>query len=58
MNNSINNQGRKYFNTKMVAEKTLIPAKTWELWRRTGYGPPYIRVGKRVLYEDSVTFSP
>lgn len=50
-------QGRTYSDTRKIANKTLIPAKTWELWRRTGFGPEYIRIGKRVLYDEATVIA-
>jgi predicted DNA-binding transcriptional regulator AlpA len=30
-----------------------ISAKTLERWRAEGYGPDYVRVGRRILYRSS-----
>ena len=27
-----------------------IPPRTYERWRRTGLGPPYLRLGNRIRY--------
>ncbi|WP_141872071.1 helix-turn-helix transcriptional regulator [Microbacterium saperdae] len=36
-----------------LAHTLQIPARTLEDWRTRSYGPPFIRVGKRVRYRAS-----
>jgi hypothetical protein len=39
--------------TKGLSDRTGIPAKTYENWRSLKKGPPYYKVGARVLYDDA-----
>ena len=47
-----------YMTTDEVAERFRTVAATVRWWRHAGYGPPSIKVGKRVLYavEDVEAF--
>ncbi len=38
---------------RRLAEDTDIPERTWERWRLTGKGPPFLRLGRRVAYRVS-----
>ena len=49
--------GRSYLDTNAISDFSTIPVKTLELYRRTGNGPEYIRIGKRVVYELSVVIA-
>lgn len=37
--------------TEELTELAPFPPQTWRRWRSTGFGPPYIKVGNRVLYD-------
>jgi hypothetical protein len=39
--------------TKGLAERVGLPAKTFENWRSLNKGPPYYKLGGRVLYDDA-----
>ena len=41
--------------TKGQAERLGITPKTLENWRSLGKGPPYFKLGSRVLYDDVET---
>lgn len=45
----------KLRNTAEVEEITGVPAATLRYWRHKDFGPPSVRLGKRVFYrEDDV----
>ena len=39
-----------YLDTNETADLVRRPASTLAYWRQRGEGPPYAKVGKRVLY--------
>jgi predicted DNA-binding transcriptional regulator AlpA len=39
--------------TRGCAERIGIKAKTLDNWRSTGGGPPYYKIGGRVVYDDA-----
>jgi len=39
-----------YLDTNETADLVRRPASTLAYWRHRGEGPPYAKVGKRVLY--------
>ena len=41
---------RAYLTSKEVADRWRLSDKTMANWRHAGKGPPFIRVGSRVLY--------
>jgi predicted site-specific integrase-resolvase len=41
---------RAYLTSKEVADRWRLSDQTLANWRHAGKGPPYIRVGARVLY--------
>lgn len=41
---------RAYLTSKEVADRWRLSDKTLANWRHAGKGPPFIRVGSRVLY--------
>lgn len=41
---------RAYLTSKEVADRWRLSDQTMANWRHTGKGPPFIRVGSRVLY--------
>ncbi|MEM4406875.1 MAG: helix-turn-helix domain-containing protein [Candidatus Methanomethylicaceae archaeon] len=43
----------KYITEKELSEIISIAPQTLRNWRHQGYGPPYIKVGRRVLYKLS-----
>ena len=43
----------EYLTTEQVARLTGIPVKTLEGYRRRGMGPPYVKIGRRILYPIS-----
>ena len=40
----------EYLTTKELGQKCRAPEATVRYWRHIGYGPPSIKVGRRVLY--------
>ena len=38
-------------NTQQIAERLGISVRTLENWRLVGSGPPYHKLGSRVLYD-------
>lgn len=40
----------RYLTTAEVAERFRAPPETIRWWRYTGYGPPSVKAGVRVLY--------
>jgi DNA-binding transcriptional MerR regulator len=38
---------------KVVARRLRISPRTLQNWRWRGYGPPFLKIGKRVLYSES-----
>lgn len=42
---------RKYLTTIEAAELLALSPRTLEKWRLTGEGPPYFKLGRRVVYE-------
>lgn len=47
---AIKENGKKFFNSKELADRWRLSEQTLANWRSAGKGPPYIRVGNRVLY--------
>lgn len=45
-------EGIKLRSTADVAEMTGIPEATWRYWRHIGYGPPSVKLGRRVYYRE------
>lgn len=43
----------EYLTTRQVSEMLKVSVDTLEMKRATGKGPPYLRAGRRVLYERS-----
>ena len=41
---------RQYLTSKEVADRWRLSDQTLANWRSAGKGPPFIRVGSRVLY--------
>ena len=41
---------RAYLTSKEVADRWRLSDQTMANWRHAGKGPPFIRVGSRVLY--------
>lgn len=39
--------------TRAQAERIGLAPKTLDNWRSTGGGPPYYKIGGRVLYDDA-----
>jgi len=39
-----------FMTTSDLAERLKTPQSTVRYWRYTGYGPPGLKVGRRVLY--------
>ena len=39
-----------YIDDRELARRTGIAAKTWQRWRGESEGPPYSKLGRRVLY--------
>jgi hypothetical protein len=39
-----------YITTTQLADRTSVAASTWTKRRLTGDGPPFVRVGSRVIY--------
>ena len=45
-----------FLTAKQLADQIQRPERTLEHWRRTGFGPHFTRLGRRVLYPaDGVT---
>lgn len=42
----------RYFTTAQAAERLFSKVRTLERWRQTGFGPVYVKLGKRVLYSE------
>lgn len=42
----------KLRSTADVASMTGIPEATWRYWRHIGYGPPSVKLGRRVYYRE------
>ncbi len=42
---------KTYVDTNQLAAQTGIAASTWEKRRLSGDTPPYLKIGKRVLYD-------
>jgi DNA-binding transcriptional MerR regulator len=42
--------GRRYLLTIQLSERWKVSARTLEQWRWKGIGPPYLKIGGRVLY--------
>lgn len=40
----------EYLTTSQLAERFQTPESTVRYWRHTGYGPPGVKIGRRVLY--------
>ena len=40
-------------NTQQVAEKLNLPASTLRYWRCAGLGPPYVKLGGRIKYDEA-----
>jgi hypothetical protein len=40
----------EYVDDRQLAQRTPIARATWQAWRVRKEGPPYARVGRRVLY--------
>tara|TARA_Y100000310_G_C20547942_1_gene746557 strand:+ start:153 stop:419 length:267 start_codon:yes stop_codon:yes gene_type:complete len=36
-----------------AARELHLSERTLECWRATGYGPPFVKIGRRVLYQKS-----
>lgn len=43
----------RFLSTKEAARLVLLSHRTLEEWRLTGFGPPFIKAGRRVLYKVS-----
>jgi predicted DNA-binding transcriptional regulator AlpA len=39
--------------TKPAAERIGLKQKTFENWRCNGNGPPFYKIGSRVVYDDA-----
>jgi predicted DNA-binding transcriptional regulator AlpA len=46
---------KRLLTTKELAEKFQLPEKTLADWRSRGIGPPYMKMGKHVRYEDEAS---
>ena len=44
------NEERAYLTSKELADRWRLSDQTLANWRHAGKGPPFIRVGARVLY--------
>jgi len=33
--------------------RTPWPEATWRYWRHRGYGPPAVRIGRRIFYREA-----
>jgi hypothetical protein len=42
----------RYYTTAQAAERLHSAVRTLERWRQTGFGPAYVKLGKRVLYSE------
>jgi hypothetical protein len=42
-----------YLTPRGFFERYGTPVRTQERWRATGFGPPYVRLGRRVAYRLS-----
>lgn len=42
----------KLRSTADVAEMTGIVEATWRYWRHIGFGPPSVKIGRRVYYRE------
>jgi predicted DNA-binding transcriptional regulator AlpA len=47
------NMARNLITTKKLAAKLRTPEATVRYWRHTNQGPPGVRIGKRVLYDEA-----
>ena len=43
----------KLLRTGDVANRLGVPAKTLEMWRYRGTGPPFVKLGRLVRYVES-----
>lgn len=43
---------RRLLTEKQVAEKMELSQRTLQAWRRTGNGPPFVKLGNAVRYID------
>lgn len=43
---------RKLITTAQLAERLCTVPSTCRYWRHIGYGPPSIKVGRKVLYDE------
>jgi excisionase family DNA binding protein len=44
---------RKLITTKELAAKLRTPEATIRYWRHTNQGPPGVRIGRRVVYDEA-----
>ncbi len=44
---------RKLLLTGEVAERCRVPVNTVRYWRQVGEGPPSVRLGRRVVYDEA-----
>ena len=40
----------RHLTSEELSERLGIPVATLKRWRRTGYGPKFIRIGKHIRY--------
>ena len=44
---------RRLITTRELATKLRTPEATIRYWRHTSQGPPGVRIGRRVLYDEA-----
>jgi hypothetical protein len=56
--NAEQRQRRLRLNQLELADRWLLRPRTLEKWRQTDRGPPYLRIGGRIVYrlEDVIAF--
>lgn len=45
-----NEQQLEYVDDRDLARRTRFVRRCWQKWRQLGMGPPYYKIGKRVVY--------
>jgi predicted DNA-binding transcriptional regulator AlpA len=45
-----NDQRLEYLDDRALASRTPVGRRCWQKWRQLGMGPPYYKIGKRVVY--------
>lgn len=47
----------KYLTTKELSQRWKLNPNTIEHWRTNGFGPHFIKIGRKILYSlDSISF--